>query len=159
EVVKLNTQYSQMNDQFINGQGNSFTYQWGSQSIDVTASQVSGMNEQQSLGLVIDEYSTNLYNGHVTGDLTTASGLGGAGANGIYFITAILAFAVLLVILVLSFIQEWYETTKDTLKSAGKIILVASALAFIILLLAPPIIESMMWGSISGNDWGREVNN
>jgi len=159
QVVNLHTQYGNMVDQFDNSLGDSFTYHWGSQSIEVTASQVNGMSEQQCLSLVIDEYSTNLYNGHVTGDLNTASSLAGAGANGIYFITAILAFAVFIIILILSFIQQWYETTKDTLKSAGKIILVASVLAFIILLLAPPIIESVMWGSINSSDWAREVNN
>ena len=65
----------------------------------------------------------------------------------------------MIIILALSFIQQWYESTKEMLKSAGKIILVASVVTFVVLLLAPPIIESVMWDSINNSDWSREVNN
>ncbi len=158
QIVNLHSQYGEMTDQFANTQANTYTYQWGSQSIDVSKTQVSGKSEQQAIGIVLDKYADNLYHGHVTGDLATASSISGAGANGLYFIIAILMFAAMVIILALSFIQQWYESTKEMLKSAGKIILVASVVTFIILLIAPPIIESVMWDSINSNDWGREVN-
>ena len=84
------------------------------------------------------------------------AGIVGASANGFYFLMSVLLFAAFIIILVLSFIQQWYETTKDMLKSAGKIILIMSVLAFIAFLFLPAIVKSVMWASIS-SDLGRDV--
>jgi len=60
------------------------------------------------------------------------------------------------VILVLSYVQQWYETTKDMLKSAGKVILIMGVIAFVIFLFLPSVVKSVMWPSIS-SDLGRDV--
>jgi hypothetical protein len=156
--ANLHTQYLSMLNQFNNDQGNIFTYTWGSQSINVTMADAQGQTEPYVIGLVLDRYSQNIYDGNVPNDLSMASSLAGSGANGFYFVTAILMFAAIFVILILSFIQQWYETTKDMLKSAGKIILIMSVLAFLAFLVLPPIVESVMYGSISGNNWSLNVN-
>ena len=156
--ANLHTQYLSMLNQFNNDEGNIFTYTWGSQSINVTMADAQGKTEPSVIALVLDRYSQNIYSGNVPNDLSTASSLAGSGANGFYFVTAILMFAAIFVILILSFIQQWYETTKDMLKSAGKIILIMSVLAFLAFLVLPPIVESVMYGSISGNNWSLNVN-
>jgi len=156
--TNLHMQYLNMLDQFNNNQGNTFTYNWGSQSIGVTMAEAQGQTEPYVISMVLDTYANNIYDGNVPNELSTASSLAGSGANSFYFVTAILMFAAMFVILILSFIQQWYETTKDMFKSAGKIILVMSVLAFIAFLVLPPIIESVMYGNISSSDWSREVN-
>lgn len=156
--ANLHTQYLSMLNQFNNDQGNTFTYSWGSQNISVTMADAQGNTEQSVRDLVLDRYAQNIYDGNVPNSLSMASSLAGSGANGFYFITAILLFAAVFVILFLSFIQRWYETTKDMLKSAGRIILVISVLAFLVFLVLPPIIESVMYGSLSGNNWSLAVN-
>ena len=88
QIVNLHTQYGEMTDQFDNTQANTYTYHWGSQTIDMSKTQVSGKSEQQAIGMVLDKYADNLYHGQVTGDLATASSIAGAGANGLYFIAS-----------------------------------------------------------------------
>ncbi len=156
QVVDLHSQYSDMADQFSNNKGDVYTYHYGSQAIDVTAAQARGMGESQVIGIVLDRYTTNFYDGNVKGDLATASGIVGASANGFYFLAAVLLFAAFAVILVVSFVQQWYESVKDLLKSAGKIILIMSVIAFIIFLVMPSVVKSVMWTSIS-TDLGRDV--
>lgn len=156
QIVDLHSQYNDMVDQFSNNRGDMFTYHYGSQSIDVTASQVRGKSESQVMGIVLDKYAVNFYNGNVKGDLATVSGLVGAGANGFYFLVAVLLFAAFFITLILSYIQQWYESTRDMLKSAGKIILVMGAIAFIIFLVTPSVVKSVMWSSIS-SDLDRDV--
>lgn len=156
QVVDLHSQYNDMVDQFSNNRGDVFTYHYGMQSIDVTASQARGKSESQVMGLVFDKYSTNFYNGNVPGSLSAVAGLVGGSANGFYFLMTVLLFAAFVIILVLSFIQQWYETTKDMLKSAGKIVLIMGVVAFIIFLFMPSVIKSVMWASIS-SDLGRDV--
>jgi hypothetical protein len=156
QVVDLHSQYNSMIDQFFNNGGEVFTYHYGSQSIDVTASQARGKSESQVMGMVLDKYAVNFYNGNVPGSLSVVSGIVGASANGFYFVIAVLMFAAFLVILMLSYLQQWYENTMDMLKSAGKIILIMSAVAFIVFLFMPSVVKSVMWSSIS-TDLGRDV--
>ena len=157
QAVSLHSQYNDMIDQFSNNRGDVFTYNYGSQAIDVTATQARGKTESQVLGIVLDKYATNFYNGNVAGgSLSSVSGVAGASANGFYFLVSVLLFAAFVIILVLSFIQQWYETTKDMLKSAGKIILIMGVIAFIAFLFLPSIVKSVMWASIS-SDLGRDV--
>jgi hypothetical protein len=111
----LHSQYNDMVDQFSNNRGDVFTYHTGDQSIAVTASQVAGKNEAQVIGIVVDKYAQNLYNGNVNGNLATVNSVAGAGGNGWYFLATVLLFAGFLVIFILSFIQQWYETTRDML--------------------------------------------
>ncbi len=153
--ASLHSQYNDMVDQFANG-GDVFTYHTGGQSIAVAASQVAGKSESQVIDIVVDKYAANLYNGNVNGNLVTVNKVAGAGANGLYFLATVLLFAGFLVIFVLSFIQQWYETTRDMLKSSGKIVLVMGALAFVVFLFTPSVVKSVMWSSIS-SDLGRDV--
>jgi len=152
----LHSQYNDMVDQFSNNRGDVFAYHYGDQSIDVTASQARGKSESQVIGMVLDKYAVNLYNGNVKGDLATVSGLVGTGANGFYFLATVLLFAAFFIIFILSFIQKWYESTRDLLKSSGKIILVMGVVAFVIFLFMPSVIKSVMWNSLS-SDLGRDV--
>jgi hypothetical protein len=108
------------------------------------------------MGIVLDKYTQNFYNGNVKGDYATVSGVVGAGANGFYFLATVLLFAAFLIIFILSFIQKWYESTRDMLKSSGKIILVMGVVAFVVFLFMPSVVKSVMWGSIS-SDLGRDI--
>ncbi len=153
----LQTQYSSMDEHFRSNQYSGiYTFHYGMQDIDITGSQVRDKTRDQVLSLVLDKYATNFYNGNVPGSLSTVSGLVGAGANGFYFLMAVLMLAAFAIILALSYIQQWYETPKDMLKSAGKIILVMGVIAFIIFLFLPSVVKSVMWASIS-SDLGRDV--
>lgn len=156
QVVDLHAQYNEMVDQFANNRGDVFTYHYGMQAIDVTASQANGKTEKQVLGMLLDKYATNFYNGKVPGALSAVEGIIGASPNGFYFLMTVLLFAAFVIILALSFIQQWYETTKDMLKSAGKIILILGVIAFIVFLFLPSVVKSVMWASIS-SDLGRDV--
>lgn len=156
QVVDLHAQYNDMSDQFINDKGDVFTYHYGMQAIDINASQAAGKSESQVMGMVLDKYAVNFYNGKVPGSLSAAAGIVGVGANGFYFLMAVLMFAAFAIILGLSYIQKWYETTTDMLKSAGKIILIMSVIAFIVFLFMPSVVKSVMWASIS-SDLGRDV--
>ncbi len=157
QVVDLHSQYNKMVDQFQNNDYNGvYTFHYGMQSIDITGSQARGKTEDQVMGLVFDKYATNFYNGNVPGSLSTVSGIVGASANGFYFLMTVLMLAAFVIILALSYIQQWYETTKDMLKSAGKIILILGVIAFIVFLFLPSVVKSVMWPSIS-SDLGRDV--
>jgi 4-amino-4-deoxy-L-arabinose transferase-like glycosyltransferase len=152
----LHSQYNDMVDQFSNSRGDVFTYHYGDQSIDVTASQARSKSESQVIGMVLDKYAVNFYNGNVKGNLATASGVAGAEANGFYFLATVLLFAVFLIIFILSYIQKWYESTRDLLKSAGKVLLAMGIVAFIVFLFMPSVVKSVMWASIS-SDLGRDI--
>jgi len=158
QASSLYSQYSDMDNQFrINNYTGVFTFHYGAQDIDVTGSQARGKNEDQIKSLVLDKYATNFYNGNVAGgSLATVAGIVGASANGFYFLMAVLLLAAFVIIIALSFIQKWYETTKDMLKSAGKIILIIGVITFIVFLFLPSVIKSVMWASIS-TDLGRDV--
>jgi len=156
QIVDLHSQYNDMVDQFSNDRGDVFTYHYGGQDIAMAASQAQGKSESQVMGIVIDKYAQNFYNGNVKGDYATVSGIVGAGANGLYFLVTVVLFAAFLIILILSFIQQWYESTRDLLKSAGKIILVMGIVAFVAFILMPSLVKSAMWGSIN-TDLGRDV--
>ena len=145
QLVELHSQYDSMPDPLVSA----FTYHYGNQAIDITPSQAAGKNEDQIINMVLDKYTTNFYNGNVAGDVATVSGFAGASANGFYFLVTVVLFALFVIIFGLSFLQQWYETTKDMLKSAGKIILVMCVIAFILFLIMPSILESVMWSSIN----------
>lgn len=156
QVVGLHKQYDSMVEQFESGGGDTFTFHFGGQSIDVTAYQASGKSESQVMGIVLDKYAENLYNGNVHGLLSMAAGIAGASANAFYFLISALLFVAFFIILALSYIQRWYETTMDMLKGAGKVILVMGAIAFIAFLIMPAVVKSVMWASIN-TEPGREV--
>ncbi len=156
QIVDLHSQYDEMADQFSNNRGDLFTYHYGGQDIGIVASQVKGKGESQVMGMVLDKYTQNFYDGNVKGDYATVSGIAGKGANGLYFLVTVLLFAVFLAIFILSFIQQWYESTRDLLKSSGKIILVMGVVAFVVFLFMPSVVKSVMWGSIS-TDLGRDI--
>ncbi|AFC99996.1 hypothetical protein Mtc_1243 [Methanocella conradii HZ254] len=156
QVVGLHEQYDSMVEQFASGGGDTFTFRFGGQSIDVTAYQANGKGESQVIGIVLDKYAENLYNGNVQGSLSMAAGIAGASANAFYFLVSALLFAAFFIILALSYIQRWYETTMDMLKGAGKVILVMGAIAFISFLIMPAVVKSVMWASIN-TELGRDV--
>jgi hypothetical protein len=156
QVVGLHEQYDSMVEQFASGGGDTFTYRYGGQSIDVTAYQANGKSEGEVMGIVLDRYAENLYNGNVQGSLSMVAGIAGVSANAFYFLVSVLLFAAFFVILALSYIQKWYETTMDMLKGAGKVILVMGILAFLAFLIMPAIVKSVMWASIN-TELGREV--
>jgi predicted outer membrane lipoprotein len=154
----LHTQYYDMADQFANGQASTFTYHTGDMAIPITAAEAAGKGESQAIGLVLDKYAVKLYNGDVDGnaDLATVSGIAGARANGVYFLATVLLLAAFVVIFALSYIQEWYETMQDMLKSSGKILLAMGVLAFVVFLFTPFVLKSAMWSSIN-TGMGRDV--
>jgi hypothetical protein len=156
QIVNLHTQYNDMVDQFSNGRGDLFTYHYGGQDIVVSVSQVVGKSESQVMGIVLDKYSQNFYSGNVYGDYATVSSFVGSGANAFYLLLTLLLFASFLAILILAYVQKWYESTMDMLKSSGKIILIVGVIAFIIFLFMPSVVKSVMWGSIS-SDLGRDI--
>jgi hypothetical protein len=157
QVVDLHSQYNMMVDQFQNNDYSGvYTFHYGMQSIDIMGSQARGKTQDEVMGLLYEKYATNFYNGNVPGSLSMVSGFVGGSANGFYFLMTVLMLAAFVIILVLSYIQQWYETTKDMLKSAGKIILVMGVIAFIAFLFLPAVVKSVMWASIS-SDLGRDV--
>jgi hypothetical protein len=157
QVVDLHSQYNMMVDQFQNNDYSGvYTFHYGMQSIDITGSQARGKTQDEVMGLLYEKYASNFYDGNVPGSLSMVSGFVGGSANGFYFLMTVLMLAAFVIILVLSYIQQWYETTKDMLKSAGKIILVMGVIAFIAFLFLPAVVKSVMWASIS-SDLGRDV--
>lgn len=156
QVVGLHVQYAAMADQFANGGADSYTFHYGGQSIPIAASQATGRTEGQVLGLVLDRYAASFYSGSASGVLAPVAGIVGAGANGAYFLAAALLLAAFIAILGLSAAQRWYGTWKDMLKSAGKVLIIMGAIAFVAFLFLPAVAKSVMWASISG-DLGREV--
>jgi hypothetical protein len=157
QVVDLHSQYNMMVDQFQNNDYSGvYTFHYGMQSIDITGSQARGKTQDEVMGLLYEKYASNFYDGNVPGSLSMVSGFVGGSANGFYFLMTVLMLAAFVIILVLSYIQQWYETTKDMLKSAGKIILVMGVIAFIVFLFLPAVVKSVMWASIS-SDLGRDV--
>ncbi len=154
--ASLHSQYNNMVDQFSNNHGNAFTYNCGDQPIVVAPLEVAGKSEDQVIGMVLDKFATNLYNGNYKGNLAILSGIAGAGAHSLFFFATLLLFCAFTAIFVLALTQQWYESVSGMLKSSGKMVLVLGIIAFVAFLFMPSLVKSAMWSYMS-SDLGRDI--
>jgi hypothetical protein len=156
-ATDLESQYEDMLVGFASG-ANSFTYHFRSAPVTVTPAQVSGMDEDQAIGLVLDVYTSGLYDNTLqSGGLGAASFFIGSTGNIIYAVIA-LVFALLSALLVAGAVLGFDDSPRPLkLKSAGKTIAAFCAVLFFIFALLPGLLKSLFWGSVASSDAAREL--
>jgi len=154
--ASLHSQYNNMVAQFSNNHGNPFTYNCGDQPVVMAPLEVAGKSEDQVIGMVLDKFAANLYNGNYQGKLSVLSAFAGAGAHSLYFFATLLLFCAFTAIFVLALTQQWYESMSGMLKSSGKMALVLGIIAFVAFLFLPSVANSALW-SYNSSDLGRDL--
>lgn len=158
QAASLHNQYSDMQNYFTQGKGDTFTYHFGSLPLSVDRSQVSGMSEKQTTDLVMDIYASNLYIvKYNTGIMGKVGSFIGSSGNGMYTIVTALLGIVLLVAGAAALLPRWTGPLPLKLRDAGKVLVIFCAVAFVIFMLAPSIAKSIVWDSIPNSDSGRDI--
>lgn len=153
----LHSQYGDLQDFLTGGTGDSFTYRFAGSQIVVTREQVQGKSEQQCNTLVLDAFTKSFYTGTDTGSLSFAYGFVGSGANALYAFLAFILFIVFIALLGAAFTRHWFETNVELLKNSGTIIVAICVVAFIVFLLLPGLIKSMMYNTIYSSTLAQEI--
>jgi hypothetical protein len=155
--VILSSQYSDMVKYFSENKGDVFVYDFGGIPVSISKSQVQGLEEKETLSIVLDSYAANLYHVKYTGILGGISDLIGASGNKMLSALTIVIFMIFMGVLMASFLPNWELSFPVMLKSAGKFIAIMCAVSFIVFLLMPGIVKSMVYGSIPASDYGRDI--
>ncbi len=151
KAADLRDQYEEMATQFASG-ASSFTYYFRSAPITVAPTQVGGMGENEVISLVLDTYTSGLYDNSLqSGGLGAANVFVGSTGNLLYAVTA-LVFAIAFVLFTAGAVREFPDLTLPLkLKSAGKTIAAFCAAVFFIFALLPGLLKSLFWGSMTNS--------
>jgi hypothetical protein len=157
KAVSLQDQYEDMAIAFA-GSSDSYTFHFNSAPVDVGRSQAEGLDRAAVIGMVLDAYTSDLYNGRLTNGGPGFAGIFfNATGNLIYFLT-MLIIAVIFIAFVAGGILPFTDIPMpDRLKSAGKVIAVVCVLAFLLFAFIPGLIKSFAWGSIANADAARDI--
>jgi hypothetical protein len=156
-AADLQDQYEEMATRFASGDS-SFTYYFQSAPITVGPAQVGGMDEGQAISLVLDLYTSGLYDNTLSsGGLGAASSFVGSSGNLLYALTS-LVFALAFVALVACSVLGFADRPRPfKLKSAGKTIAAFCAVIFFLIALLPGFLKSLFWGPVAGNSTARDL--
>ena len=157
KAADLRDQYEEMATQFAGG-ANSFTYYFRSAPITVAPEQAGGMSESEVISLVLDTYTSGLYDNSLqSGGLGAANVFVGSTGNLLYAVTA-LVFAIAFVLFTAGAVREFPDLTLPLkLKSAGKTIAAFCAAVFFIFALLPGLLKSIFWGPIGNSSANRDA--
>jgi len=157
KAADLRDQYEEMATQFSGG-ANSFTYYYRSEPITVAPAQVSGMGEGEVISLVLDTYTSGLYDNSLqSGGLGAANVFAGSTGNLLYAFTA-LVFAIGFIFFTACAVRGFEDLPLPfKLKSAGKTIAAFFAAVFFIFALLPGLLKSLFWRSIANSSGIREA--
>jgi hypothetical protein len=159
KAADLRDQFEEMATQFSGG-ASSFTYYFRSAPITVAPAQVTGMGESEVISLVLDIYTSGLYDNSLqSGGLGAASVFVGSTGNLLYAATA-LVFAIAFILFNAGAVRGFAELPLPfKLKSAGKIIAAFCAVVFFIFALLPGLLKSLFWGPVGNNSAIRDALN
>ncbi|HMK46127.1 MAG TPA: hypothetical protein VK436_05830 [Methanocella sp.] len=158
QAVSLHDQYLAMNSFFNNGQGDIFTYHFGSLPISLGKSDTGNLDEGGTISLMLDVYTSNIY--HVkynTGVMGRFGGLFNAETNLVLGILMLIVLGSFIVLTVVQLFPYWEEPLPKKLMEEGLIIISFCIVALFIFLLVPPLIKSIFWNSIPGTDGVRDI--
>jgi hypothetical protein len=156
-AADLRDQYEEMATRFASG-ASSFTYYFRSTPITVAPAHVSGLGESEVISLVLDTYTSGLYDNSLqSGGLGAASMFVGSTGNLLYAVTA-LVFAIAFTLFTAGAVRGFPDRPLPfKLKSAGKTIAAFCATAFIIFALLPGFLKSLVWGSVANSSVIRDA--
>jgi hypothetical protein len=156
KAADLRDQYEEMATQFSSG-ASSFTYYFRSAPITVAPAQVTGMGEGEVISLVLDNYTSGLYDNNLqSGGLGAANVFVGSTGNVLYAATA-LVFAIAFIIFTAGAVRGFKDLSLPLkLKSAGKTIAAFCAVVFFIFALLPGLLKSLFWGSVANSSSIRD---
>jgi hypothetical protein len=157
KAAELRDQYQEMVTQFASG-ASSFTYYYRSAPITVAPAQVNSMAEDEVVSLVLDVYTSGLYDNSLqSGGLGVANVFVGSAGNMLYAVTA-LVFAIAFILFTAGAVRGFPELSLPLkLKSAGKTIAAFCAAVFFIFALLPGLLKSLFWGSVANNSSIRDA--
>jgi hypothetical protein len=156
KAADLRDQYEEMATQFSGG-ASSFTYYYRSEPITVAPEQVTGMGESEVISLVLDVYTSGLYDNSLqSGGLGAANVFVGSTGNLLYALAA-LVFAIAFTLFTAGAVRGFAELPLTfRLKSAGKTIAAFCAAVFFIFALLPGLLKSLFWGSVANGSSIRD---
>jgi hypothetical protein len=159
KAADLQGQYEEMATRFAGG-ASSFTYYFRSAPITVAPAQVAGMDESAVISLVLDTYTSGLYDNNLqTGGLGAASVFVGSTGNLLYAVTA-LVFAIAFIFFTAGAVRRFRDRPLPfKLKSAGKTIAAFCAVSFFLFALLPGLLKSLFWGPAANNSAIRDALN
>jgi hypothetical protein len=157
KAVDLQDQYRDMVTSFA-GSGETFTFHFQSAPINIGRAQVAGLGETEVISLVLDTYTSGLYDNNLAaGGLGVASVFVGSAGNVLYLLTA-LVFLVAFALFTAGAIREFPEyQTPYKMKSAGKTIAAFCAVVFCFFAFLPGFLKSLFWGTVANNSGARDI--
>ena len=149
-AADLQSQYDDMALYFNAGSGDTYTFHFRSAPIAVSQAQVSGLSEGDAIGVVLDSYTSGLYNNDLPSGGPGAAGVlfNGAG-NQVYFALTIV-FLIAFILLVAGTVLLPERPRPANVMSAGKAIAGTGVVAFFVFALLPGLLKSIYWGSVAG---------
>jgi hypothetical protein len=156
-AADLQYQYQEMTTRFASGEG-SFTYYFRSAPITLARTQVADMGESEVISLVLDTYTSGLYDNDLpAGGLGAASSYVGSSGNLLYALTALI-FVIAFILFIAGAVLWFPDRSRPfKLKSAGKTIAAFCAVVFFIFALLPGLLKSLIWGSVSNGSVIRDA--
>jgi len=135
-----------------------YTFRFNSAPVDVSKSQAEGLGRDDVIGIVLDTYTSDLYNDRLTAGSPGSAGIFfNATGNLIYFLI-MLIIAIIFIAFVAGAILPFPEKPMpDRLKTAGMIIAIICILAFLFFAFTPGLIKSLAWGYIGNHDAARDM--
>lgn len=159
KAADLRDQYEEMATQYASG-ASSFTYYFRSAPITVAPAQVAGLGEGEVISLVLDIYTSGLYDNSLqSGGLGAANVFVGSTGNLFYALTALI-FAIAFIFFTAGALRGFEDRPLPfKLKSAGKTIAAFCAVVFFIFALLPGLLKSLFWGPVGSNSAIRDALN
>lgn len=158
QMSSLQDQYLQMSMFFSENKGDTFTYHYGGLPLSVSKADVARLDEQKTIDMVLDIYASNIY--HVryqTGIMGSIGSIFNAGGNKLYTIMTFIMLLIFLALAICALLPVWEDSMSTMLKEEGIMLIVICILAFIVFLIAPGIVKSIVWDSIPNIDNSREI--
>lgn len=157
KAVSLQDQYEDMTIAFAGG-SDSYTFRFNSAPIEVSKSQAGGMGRDDVINIVLDTYTSDLYNDRLTAGSPGFAGIFFNATGNLIYLVIMLIIAILFIAFVAAAILPFPEKPMpDRLKTSGKIIVIICILAFLFFAFTPGLIKSLAWGYIGNHDAARDV--
>ncbi len=157
KAVSLQDQYDDMAIAFAGG-SDTYTFHFNSAPVDIGKSEAEGLGRDVVIGLVLDTYTSDLYNNRLAAGGPGFTGIFFNGTGNLIYLLVMLFIAAIFAAFVAGGILPFTDTPMpDRLKSAGKVIAVVCVLAFLFLAFMPGLIKSLAWGSIGNTGAARDI--
>jgi hypothetical protein len=157
KAADLQDQYQDMATSFA-GSGDMFTFHFLSSPINIARTQVAGLGENEVINLVLDTYTSGLYDNNLASGGPGAAGIFiGSTGNILYAVTALI-FALAFILFTAGAIRGFPDRPGSyKMKSAGKTIAAFCAVAFLLFALLPGFLKSLFWGPVANNSAARDA--